>query len=107
MIALTVCYKAFGNLDGFRKWIGTPPPSLLGSVFLFGLIHGFSLSTRLQQLPLVQEGIVWRILSFKVGVEVGQILALMLLILAQWRKAASLGNPPGDAIEDWLVLIRR
>jgi hypothetical protein len=91
VIALTVCYKAFDNLDGFRKWIGTQPPSLLGAVFLFGLIHGFGLSTRLQQLPLGHDGLVLRILSFNVGVEVGQIvaLAMMWVFLAQWRKTAS------------------
>jgi hypothetical protein len=91
VIALTVCYKAFDNLDGFRRWIGTSPPSLLGAVFLFGLIHGFGLSTRLQSLPLGQEGLVLRILSFNVGVEIGQILALavMAAILAGWRKSAS------------------
>lgn len=91
VIALTVCYKAFDNLDGFRKWIGTQPPSLLGAVFLFGLIHGFGLSTRLQQLPLGQDGLVLRILSFNVGVELGQILALVVMaaILAGWRKTAS------------------
>ena len=91
VIALTVCYKAFDNLDGFRKYLGVPSPNLLGAVFLFGLIHGFGLSTRLQQLPLGQEGLVLRILSFNVGVEVGQILALagMWVFLAQWRKTAS------------------
>jgi HupE / UreJ protein len=91
VIALTVCYKAFDNLDGFRKWIGVSSPNLLGAVFLFGLIHGFGLSTRLQQLPLGHDGLVLRILSFNVGVELGQIaaLAVMLLALAQWRKTAS------------------
>ena len=91
VIALTVCYKAFDNLDGFKKWVGTEPPNLLGAVFLFGLIHGFGLSTRLQQLPLGQEGLVLRILSFNVGVELGQIAALlgMSLFLAGWRKTAS------------------
>src|SRR5215212_5537508 len=91
VIALTVCYRAFDNLDGFRKYIGVSPPSLLGAVFLFGLIHGFGLSTRLQQLPLGQSGLVLRILSFNVGVELGQILALaaMWLFLAQWRKTES------------------
>lgn len=90
VIALTVCYKAFDNLDGFRKWIGTTPPNLLGAVFFFGLIHGFGLSTRLQQLPLGRDGLVLRILSFNVGVEVGQILALVVmgLILASWRKSS-------------------
>lgn len=91
VIALTVCYKAFDNLDGFRKYIGVAPPNLLGAVTLFGLIHGFGLSTRLQQLPLGQEGLVVRILSFNLGVEVGQIVALsgMWIILAGWRRTAS------------------
>jgi hypothetical protein len=91
VIALTVCYKAFDNLDGFRKYIGVASPNLLGAVFLFGLIHGFGLSTRLQQLPLGQDGLVLRILSFNVGGEVGQIVALagMGVLLSQWRKTES------------------
>lgn len=91
VIALTVCYKAFDNLDGFTKYIGVASPNLLGAVTLFGLIHGFGLSTRLQQLPLGQEGLVLRILSFNLGVEVGQIVALsgMWIVLAGWRRTAS------------------
>src|SRR5215207_2710924 len=79
VIALTVCYKAFDNLDGFRKYIGMQSPNLLAAVFLFGLIHGLGLSTRLQQLPLGHDGLVLRILSFNVGVEVGQIMALVVM----------------------------
>ena len=91
VIALTVCYKAFDNLDGFKQYIGVAAPNLLGAVTLFGSIHGFGLSTRLQQLPLGQEGLVLRILSFNLGVELGQIVALsgMWLLLAGWRKTAS------------------
>src|SRR5215203_7263028 len=91
VIALTVCYKAFDNLDGFRKYIGVQSPNLLGAVFLFGLIHGFGLSTRLQQLPLGHEGLVLRILSFNLGVEIGQILALtgMWVFLSKWRATSS------------------
>lgn len=89
VIALTVCYKAFDNLDGFKKYLGTASPNMLGAVFAFGLIHGFGLSTRLQQLPLGDDtaGLVMRILSFNVGVELGQILALVLMgtLLATWR----------------------
>jgi hypothetical protein len=62
-------------------------------VFGFGLLHGFGLSTRLQQLPLGddQTGILLRILSFNVGVEVGQIVALcgMVALLAVWRRRPS------------------
>ncbi|WP_293613639.1 HupE/UreJ family protein [Porticoccus sp.] len=91
VIALTVCYKAFDNLDGFKRYLKTQPPSLLWMVFGFGLIHGFGLSTRLQQLPLGAEGLVGKILAFNVGVELGQIaaLAIMLVVLSAWRTRKS------------------
>ncbi len=93
VIALTVIYKAFDNNGGFQKHLGMKSPNLLVAVFVFGLIHGFGLSTRLQQLPLGddQAAMLGRILSFNVGVELGQIAALsvMLLLLAAWRKRPS------------------
>lgn len=91
VIALTVCYKGFDNLNGFKKYFHTESPNLLWMVLIFGLIHGFGLSTRLQQLPLGDEGIVLRILAFNVGVEVGQVVALsvMLFFLMGWRKTES------------------
>lgn len=91
VIALTVCYKGFDNLGGFKKYLDIKSPNLMWMVFIFGLIHGFGLSTRLQQLPLGDEGLVLKILSFNVGVEVGQIaaLAVMLFLLSGWRQTAS------------------
>ncbi len=91
VIALTVVYKGFDNLDGFRRWLGVPSPNLLWMVFSFGLIHGFGLSTRLQMLPLADEGLLGRIIAFNVGVELGQILALSVMIfaLSGWRRTAS------------------
>jgi hypothetical protein len=91
VIALTVCYKAFDNLDGFKKYLQTQSPSLVWMVFIFGLIHGFGLSTRLQQLPLGETGLVMKILSFNIGVELGQIIALSIIfiVLTGWRKTAS------------------
>jgi hypothetical protein len=93
VIALTVIYKAFDNLEGFQKYLKMKSPNLVGMVFAFGLIHGFGLSTRLQQLPLGDEGVglVLRILSFNVGVEAGQVIALsiMLFFLSGWRKTES------------------
>lgn len=93
VIALSVMYKGFENIDGFKKHFAWEPPSLLKMVFAFGLIHGFGLSTRLQQLPLgddVQSMLI-RILSFNVGVELGQIIALtiMLVLLKGWRTTSS------------------
>jgi hypothetical protein len=87
VIAISVIYKGFENLDGFNKLFGKRAPNLLGMVFLFGLIHGFGLSTRLQELPLGDDGLISRILAFNVGVELGQVaaLTLMLGIFKIWR----------------------
>jgi len=91
VIALSVIYKGFENLDGFKKHLNMEAPNLLTMVFIFGLIHGFGLSTRLQELTLGEEGLVSRILAFNVGVELGQIAALtvMLGFFAAWKKSAS------------------
>ncbi len=91
VIALSVCYKGFENLDGFKKYLGMSSPNLLLVIFSFGLVHGFGLSTRLQQLPLGESGLIMRILSFNVGVELGQVtaLAIMLIIISSWRKTKS------------------
>ena len=87
VIAVSVMYKGFENLDGFKKTFGFDAPNLLVMVFVFGLIHGFGLSTRLQELTLGHEGLVSRILAFNVGVELGQVVALtaMLLFFKTWR----------------------
>ncbi|MEM1156980.1 MAG: HupE/UreJ family protein [Verrucomicrobiota bacterium] len=93
VIALTVIYKGFDNLDGFRRYLDVKSPNLLVMVFVFGLIHGFGLSTRLQQLPLGEDfsGLALRILSFNAGVEIGQVtaLAVMILLLSGWRLTES------------------
>lgn len=88
VIALSVCYIAFANIDGFRKYLGIKPPNMMLMIIGLGLIHGFGLSTRLQDLPLSEDGLLLNIISFNVGIELGQISALflMLLLIAAWRK---------------------
>lgn len=90
VIAISVIYKAFDNNRGFPEYFGVKSPNILVMVLLFGLIHGFGLSTRLQQLPLGDQGsdMLLRIVSFNVGVEVGQVIALiaMLVVLTGLRK---------------------
>jgi hypothetical protein len=92
-IAISVLYKGFDNLDGFRRWFGVPPPNLLGMVFGFGLIHGFGLATRLQQIGLPMNDLMTLLLSFNAGVEVGQIAALvaMTALLALFRGTSAFG----------------
>lgn len=79
VIAFSVMYKGFENLGGFKKCFSIKPPNLILMVFIFGLIHGFGLSTRLQQIQLGNSGLIQSILSFNIGVELGQIIALAII----------------------------
>lgn len=79
VIALSVLYKGFENLGGFEK-LKVKSPNLLLMVGLFGLIHGFGLSTRLQSFDMGQEQFLAKILCFNIGVEVGQVLALIPIV---------------------------
>jgi len=87
VIALSVLYKGFENLGGFPKMLNTKSPNLLWMVFIFGLIHGFGLSTRLQSFDIGNEQILAKIVSFNVGVELGQIAALIpiVFIISRWK----------------------
>ena len=86
IIGFSVVYKAFDNMDGFKRFLGFEPNTKL-AVLIFGLFHGFGLATKLQQLDLSKNGLVTNILSFNVGVEIGQVLALtaVLIALSYWR----------------------
>ncbi|GAB5563163.1 MAG: HupE/UreJ family protein [Winogradskyella sp.] len=87
VIALSVFYKGFENLGGFER-LKVKSPNLLLMVGLFGLIHGFGLSTRLQSFDIGTDQFLAKILCFNLGVEVGQILALIpiVFIIAMSRK---------------------
>lgn len=89
VIALSVCYIAFANLDGFKKYLNIKPPNMLVMILSLGLIHGLGLSTRLQQLPLSEDQLLMNIISFNVGIELGQIMALtvMLILISAFRKS--------------------
>lgn len=92
VIALTVCYKGFDNVGGFEKYFGMKSPNLLAMVFVFGLIHGFGLSTRLQTLTIGSGfELLGKILAFNAGVEIGQVagLVVMVTLLAGWRRTES------------------
>ena len=86
IIGFSVVYKAFDNMDGFKRFLGFQPNTRL-AVLIFGLFHGFGLATKLQELTLAQDGLVANIVSFNVGVEIGQVLALtaVLIALGYWR----------------------
>lgn len=88
VIALSVLYKGFENLGGFEKILKVKSPNLLMMVFVFGLIHGFGLSTRLQAFDIGNTLFLPKIICFNVGVECGQILALIpiVFLITRWKK---------------------
>ena len=79
VIGFSVLYKGFENLKGFSL-LGFRAPNLLFMVALFGLIHGLGLSARLQSLHLGEEQVLMKILSFNLGVELGQVGALIPIV---------------------------
>lgn len=90
IIGLSVVYKALDNLDGFRTLFGwTPNPK--AAVLIFGFFHGFGLATKLQDLTLSADGLVPNLISFNIGVELGQFTALGAILIAMnlWRSTGS------------------
>jgi hypothetical protein len=89
IIGLSVVYKALENIGALRRMGVRIDPR--GAVFLFGLAHGFGLATRLQDVALSQTGLVWNIIAFNIGVELGQFAALALILVAfqLWRRSGT------------------
>jgi hypothetical protein len=90
IIGLSIVYKGFDNLGGFKRILGSQPNTKL-AVLLFGLFHGFGLATKIQEFDLPQEGLVPNILAFNVGVEIGQFLVLgaVVILMSFWRRHRS------------------
>ena len=89
IIGLSIVYRALDNLGGWRKLLGFQP-NKRAAVLIFGFFHGFGLATKLQNFSMSREGLVANMLAFNVGVEVGQLLALGMILVAMryWRTTA-------------------
>jgi hypothetical protein len=85
IIGLSVVYKAFENIGGFRR-LGIRIDTRL-AVLVFGFAHGFGLSTKLQDLALSKDGLIANMIAFNIGVELGQFAALAVILIAieLWR----------------------
>ena len=103
VIGLSVVYKALENLAQQRNWffgINTR-----AAVFAFGLCHGLGLATKLQQISLSEEGLLFNLLAFNLGVEVGQLLALSAIVLAVFAWQRRPAFVPQAAAANWLIMI--
>jgi hypothetical protein len=90
IIGLSIVYRAFDNLGGFRTVFGVQP-NKKAAVLIFGFFHGLGLATKLQDFALSQDGLIPNMIAFNVGVEIGQLLALSMILIAMryWRTTAS------------------
>ncbi len=90
IIGLSIVYKGFDNLGGFQRLLGFQPNTKL-AVMIFGLFHGFGLATKLQKFNLPQLDLWKNLLAFNVGVELGQFIALLFILIALnfWRRNKS------------------
>jgi len=84
-----VIYKGVENIGGFQK-IGWNFDTRI-AVLMFGLFHGLGLATKVLDLGASQNGLLTNLISFNVGVELGQVLVLTLVVflLAAWRHTES------------------
>lgn len=88
IIGLSVIYKGFDNIGGFKRCFDWQPDTRV-AVLMFGLFHGFGLATKLQEFAIPEDGLLVNLLAFNLGVELGQLLALMamLLLITALRKS--------------------
>ena len=90
IIGLSVVYKALDNLGAYQRWFGFQPNTKIATL-VFGLFHGFGLATKIQEYELSSEGLLPNLLAFNVGVEIGQLMALVsiLILMGYWRRTPS------------------
>jgi len=90
IIALSIVYKGFDNLGGFKRFFGKQP-NTKAAVLIFGLFHGFGLASKLQEFKFDREGLFTNLIGFNIGVEIGQFIALaiVLILITIWRRQPS------------------
>lgn len=90
IIGLSVVYKALDNIGAFQRWFGFQPDTKVATL-VFGLFHGFGLATKIIEYEISPDGLVPNLLAFNVGVEIGQLLALAVILIGMsyWRRTPS------------------
>lgn len=90
IIGLSVVYKALDNLGAFQRWLGFQPNTKVATL-IFGLFHGLGLATKILEYDIAEDGLIPNLLAFNVGVEIGQLIALAIILIAMsyWRKTSS------------------
>ena len=109
LIAASIVYMAIENIViGLAKNpAGDAAPALnrrWAIAFSFGLVHGFGFSFALQEkLQLAGSHLVTSLVSFNVGVELGQLLVLVVLVPIVWLAFRAIETRIGILIVSALV----
>jgi len=90
IIGFSVVYKALDNMGAYQRWFGVQP-NTKAATMIFGLFHGLGLATKLLAFEMDKKGLVPNLVSFNIGVEIGQLLALstILIVISYWRSKPS------------------
>lgn len=88
IIGFSIVYKALDNMGAYQRWFGFQP-NTKAATLIFGLFHGFGLATKILEYEISPDGLLINLVSFNIGVEIGQILALagILILMGYWRKS--------------------
>lgn len=88
IIGFSVVYKALDNLGAFQRWFGVQPDTRAATL-VFGLLHGFGLATKILDYDIAPDGLLGNLIAFNIGVELGQVLALSIILIAMgfWRRS--------------------
>lgn len=89
IIGLSVVYKALDNLGAFQRWLGFQPNTKIATL-IFGFFHGLGLATKILEYEIAEDGLIPNLLAFNIGVEIGQLIALAIILIAMsyWRKTS-------------------
>lgn len=90
IIGFSIVYKALDNMGAYQRWFNVQPYTKAATL-IFGLCHGFGLSSKILDYDIAADGLVPNLIAFNLGVEIGQLLALsaILIVMGYWRRTES------------------
>lgn len=93
IIGFSIVYKALDNMGAYKRWFGFQPSTKIATL-VFGLFHGFGLATKILEYKVSPDGLLPNLVAFNVGVELGQLIALGLILIAMgfWRRTSGFYN---------------
>ena len=106
IIGLSVVYKALDNLGAYQRWFGVQPDTKAATL-IFGFFHGLGLATKLLEYDIAPNGLIPNLLAFNVGVEIGQLIALAMILIVMWTEFGGGGGggsgsaPKAPAASEW------